>query len=334
MSHHPRPLLAAAALAFALAAAPVRAQVPKDAPAAPGVGFPKVAVEAMRREVEQQFRARVDALKRLRAEEGVDLNRLRAEEAAERERLVAKALAVRVANANVNVMDAQVQQWMPRVRPLLRGEYQYLRTVCEPTVDQRKPIARAGLAALKDVTRKVLEGQLNRRVVNGTIVYDTADPRALIQDALAAAAKESLTPEQFARYRQEVGARMEGLKRASVQNLVARLDRSLVLSADQREALAASLASQPGDAVWIGFATANIDVEYVPVMPDDRIVPVLSDAQKKVWSGLQKVGFSPLNLINLGGVAIDESPLDEAFPDEPPKDGPNTEPGPAGRRAP
>jgi hypothetical protein len=310
---------AALVSALALAASPVRAQAPKAAaPAPPRVEFPKIAVEAMRREVERQSRAREAALARFPIP------------AVERAEIAAQAVAVRVANANV--MEAQVQQYMQRTRPLLRSEYQFLRTVCEPTVDQRKPIARAGLVALKDVTRKVVEGQFNRRIVNGAVVYDAADPRGLIQDALAAAAKESLTPEQFERYRQEVGARTEGLKRASVQNLVARLDRSLVLSAEQREALAEALASQPGGAVWMGLTTANLDVEYVPMMSDDRIVPVLSDAQKKVWSGLQKVNLSPLNLINFGGVVIDESPLDEAFPDEPPKDGPKPEP--AGRKAP
>src|SRR5207248_9243311 len=108
------------------------------------------------------------------------------------------------------------------LRPILRTEYQFLVTVCEPTKEERKQIARAGEATLRVAVTMLTDWRRQprravpaargampdpRKVVEDALAQQPPDPRKLLQAGLADAAKTFLSPRQVDRYREEVKQR-------------------------------------------------------------------------------------------------------------------------------
>ena len=238
-------------------------------------------------------------------------------------RVMMPAQAIQI-QANQNV--AMIQQWTTQMRPLLRMEYQFIRSVCEPTKAQRKRIAHAGELALREAASKYTDWQFGRnRVVANGVMAVAPDPRKIIQDGLLAAVKINLSNELFERYRKEIEERQEESKRTAIQALVTKLDAHLILSSDQREKVAEALAKKWDNGWNSQQAYFNLEYPYFPMIPDQGMIPLLSDAQKKVWAGTQKVNInSGFNIQQ-----FDNGPLDDEFPDEvipiEPKPEPNAE---------
>jgi hypothetical protein len=230
-------------------------------------------------------------------------------------------------NINVNNM---IQQWTTQFRPILKVEYLFVRVVCNPTKEQRIPIARAGLKALDEAAKKYVDWQNNQnRVVGGRLVERPAipDTRKFIQDALAAAVKATLSSSQSEWYRAEIEARSAEQKRVAVVNLLAKLDQALILSLEQRDKIKDALSSHWNEPWAQGFQSFNLDDQYLPMLPDPLISTFLNDEQKKVWAGTQKITF---NSNGLGfGMNMNNEPLDDAFSDaEALREDPKTNPKP------
>ena len=97
-------------------------------------------------------------------------------------------------------------------------------------------------------------------------------------------------------------------------NLVAMIDRVLVLRPDQREKLGEVLAGNWNE-VWNQPQLLMYGgTQYIPPMPDEKINPILTDAQRAVWQSVRKVNvrFSQ-NFNNARGIKIP----DEVWDDEP-----------------
>jgi hypothetical protein len=211
---------------------------------------------------------------------------------------------------NAGVVADRTQMFTRQFRAILKSEYQFLLAVCEPTKDQRREIARAGESALKAAASQYADWQMNRRVVNGKLPPNP-DPSKVIREGLDAAAAAHLSAEQVARYRDEVAKRMDDQKRACVLNLVAKLDQVLYLTEDQRARLI-ELLTERWETSWAPSLQSLLNTgDYVPMVPDYVITPVLNDSQRRVWSGVQKVQFGGLNgWVN--GMMIDDTPLEDA----------------------
>jgi hypothetical protein len=225
-----------------------------------------------------------------------------------------------VAPAQIQVQNIKMfaQQWEPQIRALLRAEYRFMRTVCAPTKEQRLPIVRQSDAWVKAAARQFAEWQMNGQMIAGRPA-PSPDARSLLVEEISKAVKAHLTPEQFQRYRKEIDARAEDEKAVGVKNLVAKLDQNLVLSADQRDRIAASLTSAWDEAWSQHLQMFRLGDQYMPTIPDERIVPFLDPAQKELWSSVQKIGrvnFG-INFGDLGRQINDAGPLDEDWPDEP-----------------
>lgn len=216
---------------------------------------------------------------------------------------------------NVN-MDAQAVQFRQQYRPALRAEYERLLSVCEPTKDQRRRIAREGEKAVMDAARKVAQWQRAPHMVNPNGRNPVAPiPRTLIQDALIAAAQAHLSPAQAARYKQEVELRRQDFRLAAAENLVAKLDQTLFLSKTQRETLQDNLVKDWDDSWCQSLQMFLNDTQFFPMIPDKVVTPVLDPAQRKVWQGTQKgQAFYWGDTIN---APVDDSPLEDAGQDEP-----------------
>src|SRR5439155_99924 len=167
------------------------------------------------------------------------------------------------------------QQWGPQFRLLYRSELHFLRVVCQPARQQYERIAADGEAAVKATMRMCAVNSIGP--AGGAL-----DPRLRLANYLATSVQAVLSPEQAARYQQELNQRAAARKAALVLNLVAKIDKALLLSADQRVQLRAILQDNWHDS-WNQTQFLTLTLQYVPNLPDAKILPILTQTQKQVW---------------------------------------------------
>jgi hypothetical protein len=121
-----------------------------------------------------------------------------------------------------------------------------------------------------------------------------ADPRIGFTEAIGKSLDQHATPGQATRYRNEIELRYAARKKAIVLNLVSMIDRTLLLQADQREKLTQILADNWHDS-WNQTQILVNGSRCMPLMPDDKINPILTVKQREVWSAIPKnrVRFGP-----------------------------------------
>jgi hypothetical protein len=210
------------------------------------------------------------------------------------------------------------QQYAAQFRQLCKSELHFMRMVTEPTRQQFEKIATEAEAGKKGAARAFA---LQMRGLS----RNETDPRSPITDAIAKSVKENLSPEQAARYQKELDERVAFHKRLFVNNLVAMVDRLLILRPDQREQIGKVLRDN-WDESW-QMQILMYGGQYLPTMPDAKITPILTDAQRQVWRGIAKnnVRFGVGGLLGfVQGMEIE----DEVWDDGPPKKGGNKPPPP------
>jgi hypothetical protein len=251
--------------------------------------------------------------------------RIEAKRAAIRDAMVVQKAALPAAVAANN--DPQVQQFIQQFRPAMRAEYYFIRTICAPSADQRKLIAREGEKALREASKSYADVQGRPvQVRNGRALYP--DPRKLIEDAMVKAIKPQLTPEQAAKYQAESDKRGADRKQAATRNFVAKLDQDLVLGPEQREKIAAAIAEH-WDETWCqSIETLLYGDQFYPRLPDNLVVPYLDAKQKDVWNGTRNnqnyfFGF-------VGNMLPDEDPKEDKELVEAREDTVKRHPAPAG----
>jgi len=211
--------------------------------------------------------------------------------------------------------DPQSQQFKheygPRFRRLYQAELHYVRMVCQPTKQQFQKITADGEPALQATIAK-FAATWRRPVANVQ-----AGLRPLILEALVRSVRSTLAPEQSARYQKELDDRSAARKQVMVLNLVGKIDSILLLSAEQRVKLGEILQSNWND-TWSQEQWLTIVNSRLPPMPDDKILPVLTETQKQLWRAIPKgnirFGFNPglLPGIELGEEVWPERGNDQA----------------------
>lgn len=186
------------------------------------------------------------------------------------------------------------QQFGPQLRLMLRTELHLMRLVTQPTKEQYEKIAAEGETAFKTMTTRLAVQMRQGQGVG------TPDPRTLIADGISAAVQKTLSREQATRYREELDERTAARKRMVVKNLVAGVDRVLLLTTEQRGKLLLIL-ERHWDASW--NQPELYMGQYFPMMPDKEMLPILTDAQHAVWRGVtrgnRQFGFN-LNIVAVG----------------------------------
>lgn len=192
-----------------------------------------------------------------------------------------------------------VQQFTTQFRQLLTTELHFVRTVCEPTPEQYKTIKAAGDVSLKATVKKFADVQ--KKMQQGGFQPggqpEWPDPRKLIADGLARSVQQTLSVDQAKRYQVELEKRAAARKRVALINLVVKIDRDLVLSAEQRNQLTERLNSNWKDVWGQQLEVFLYGDQYLPVLPDDQVLPILSEKQKEIWQG------TPKNQNTIGGWA-------------------------------
>jgi hypothetical protein len=173
------------------------------------------------------------------------------------------------------------QQFGRQFRQMYRAELHFMRLVCRPTKGQYEKIAAEGEPVLKATMRKIAM-TWRRPVADGQ-----SEPRTPIFEAVARSVRSTLSPKQAARYQKELDLRTAARKRVTVLTFVARIDNLLVLTAEQRAKLCKILENNWQES-WNQAQWLTIGNRYFPAMPDDKIMPILTESQKEVWRGTPK----------------------------------------------
>jgi hypothetical protein len=214
--------------------------------------------------------------------------------------------------ADANNDDAVVrqveQQYGAQIRQVHRTEMHLMRIVAEPTKEQYEKIAADGVTAMKAAAKKYADA------MNGNgFIGDEFDPRKSIAEVIAQSVRSTLSPEQFARYEKELKLRTAARKRMVVSNLVSMVDGILILRPDQREKIREIL-NDNWNEIWDQPQLYMYGRQYIPPMPDAKINPILTDTQRTVWQGVQKMnvrfGMNGRNAraINIPDEAWDNNP--------------------------
>ena len=197
-------------------------------------------------------------------------------------------------------LDAQAQQYLQFMLPMMWRELEFVRLTCDLAPAQRPKIKAAAEATAKQAARDMVAPR------QPGIVRTPFGAGQVIREAVVNVLKESLTPEQWARYEAEHAKRRAAEKRAAIGIAVATIDTALYLNDEQRDKIVAELAANWRDE-WDGWVQlAQYGGQYYPLVPDNFIVPHLADEQKTVWRGLQKISFN-----SWGGQARREGTDDE-----------------------
>lgn len=225
--------------------------------------------------------------------------------------------------------DPLEQQFVQQLRPLAKTELNFVRAVCQPNAEQSKKLKVASDAAMKTAVKKFAEIQKKmQQGVRAGQEPQWPDPRKLMSEVLLKSVKETMSEEAAKRYEAEIEKRAAARKRAALLNLVAKIDKDLVLTADQRDKLAESLDKNWKDSWCQQLETFMYGDAYFPALPDAQVLPVLTEKQKHIWNGIPKqhnmiwgwAGFGFVQAVDLGedaGAIVEQAA--EAKSDEPTK---------------
>jgi len=193
----------------------------------------------------------------------------------------------------MGVNEAQQLQQTPQYQALLRAELNFAKHACQATPEQmqalRDELDHANKNQQNQNQPQPNAGARNRVVVRRQAVQGQAgDPLQLARNQLAGAVKKCLSAEQAARFQEELDQRTADGRRSAALNLVARLDREMILSATQRDQITESLLAHWNDAWCSSLQMFMYNDQFFPAIPDAHVVKFLNETQKKIWVTIPK----------------------------------------------
>lgn len=205
-------------------------------------------------------------------------------------------------------LDRMIQQFLPQLRPYMKGEVHLIVAVCKPSKEQKAAIDREGEVVLRAATKAYAAFQHKIQNVGWDNNDKQPNPKLLVAEGMLAAVTAQLTPEQAGLYKAEVDKRAAATRRMTARNLVANLDEDLVLDAAQRQKLFDSLVANWDDKWGAGIENLLYGNNMFPNVPDKLVGPFLTPIQKKIWDRKPKnqMFFMGNNFMNGNNAAIDE----------------------------
>jgi hypothetical protein len=169
-------------------------------------------------------------------------------------------------------------------RSLFLAELRFIRVSSGASEEQARRMARAAQGPLQAAVAEFVQNELKKPQAPG---FDSTAAFRSVQDAVSAIAKAQLTPEQWARYRDQVAKRTAHRKQAAIRGMLARLEQKLRLTADQRDKLGESLSAHWNPS-WDNAVVLIGTNSNFPEIPDPVILPFLTESQKAAWKAIDK----------------------------------------------
>lgn len=222
------------------------------------------------------------------------LVRARTEKAAERE---GEEKPDKAAEEEPDPTELQAMEYFRRFS---RGEVYLLHKCCNLTGEQIQQLNDAGENEIKRLFKdrrgqnpaaaQLRENGIVRILPNGRRVNKIPlDSRSSIRLAISKTADSILPAEKLASYKEEVEKRDLSRKRASIQMIVARIDRDLSFTTEQREKLTEVLIKSLNSTEYNAPEEIMLNnQQQVPPLPPKLIEPLLTESQKTAWRRLPK----------------------------------------------
>lgn len=214
--------------------------------------------------------------------------------------------------------DPAEMQGMEYFRRFSRCEVYLIHKCCDLTSEQIKQLSDAGEKEIQRLfavrrgrnpaaQQLLQENGIVRILPNGRrISGGSLDFRSSLRLAISKEAESFLAPEKLAVYKTEVEKRELSRKRASIQMVVARIDRDLSLTSEQREKLVETLIQSLNGTEYSAPEELLLNNQMqAPPLPPKLIEPLLTEFQKTAWRRLpksrQSYNFDEMMMNNGGG---------------------------------
>ncbi len=223
-------------------------------------------------------------------------------------------------------------------RALLISELQFCRNACDLTADQSQQIARRSGPIVEGAAAWAAKLELKPAQRGGIrLATDPAPPNPIkfTRDIVLKIVKENTTPAQQARYQVELERRAAHQRQAAIQYLVARLDRILILSTDQRARLLQMFEKNWDDEWGAIVSIMDDDGASFPAIPHRLILPLLTPTQQKIWRRCEQLAIDATDIymstvcdfmadlpsdfgpwLNAGGVRAPQPPKEREAPEK------------------
>ncbi|WP_148080061.1 hypothetical protein [Roseimaritima ulvae] len=191
-------------------------------------------------------------------------------------------------NKAAKAADQRKRVMVERLRPAMNLELAFIRRATKLTDAQRKAIAADAENKLMDLAgqhNNILNGRVVLQV-NGAFVQQQGngqrgDMQATIRQAARDCTDKHLNEQQLAKLKREWEYRDQAEKTALIDDILSQLDSQLRLSQQQYDELQATFESKWQHAVSIRFNSGQVFT--VPAVPEELVLPLLTDSQKAVW---------------------------------------------------
>ncbi len=238
-----------------------------------------------------------------------------AEEAVEADAIAFPAAGLGMAfgvRVDANAEEQFRRQFVQQYRPLLVAELHFLRMVCNPTKDKYarlKDSAEPALVAAADALVK-FQMHLNQGW-NGQLALVTPNVSKTITEHLLPIAREHLSAEQVQRYEAQLAKRAAHRRRAVIANMVVRIDKELLLTADQREKFEKIIAANWEDSWGSDLRLFLMNIPTLPSLPEGEVRDVLNPYQLQIWEGLPRNNTVYFGVPDVAGIVVQEMEAEE-----------------------
>jgi hypothetical protein len=231
------------------------------------------------------------------------------------------------------------QQMHKQLEPMLKTEISFAARAAELKDDERRALIIAGKKWFDSFVADFVKNQdPNQQQMmlqgGGQMIWfggpdrKVTDPREAIRKGLLNVATSTLTKEKSQAYADESKKREEFIRKVSIDNLVARIDEKVDVSADQRKKITESLTANLDKAHQPQLEAFAMNGNMWPGGSKESALPELTAAQKAVFNRLNSAAgqmFFGGNLFNVQGVEIDDVDLDEPTQNDKPDEPANTD---------
>jgi hypothetical protein len=213
-------------------------------------------------------------------------------------------------------LDPTQQQYFERLKPMVAVEVSLAERVCNLDAAQRKVLEDAAEDCAKKTAQQLTSPQQQqiflgggvirgRVVMNGPVAFNGAGgaspktARQLLDENIAEVIKAKFPDSASASYSKELASRASQRREMVVENIVSILDKKLVLTTDQRDAIGKSLITNLPDNQLPQLQILSSEGDAIPMIPENCLLPHLRDSQRTLWQNLPnravQYGFDPFD---------------------------------------
>ena len=185
-----------------------------------------------------------------------------------------------MAEIDPSELDDAIESSFEEFRPRVKAQLLFLKKTGNLSEEQFQTISECGEYKVKETLRACVLEALQAQTFDSN---REAEVRLMIQKTFLDFVKSQLSADQSQRYDSELTARAAHRKRVTVLNVVARLDADLLLLPEQREQFTQLIESEWQDSWGQSLGALMPDANFIPALPDDKVLAILKDDQQAVW---------------------------------------------------